>query len=73
MPSSLRAGMATSARQVVGLQDPPRNTSTGSLVAFFFFLVSSTLLNDLVLLSSVPWLSGFLELYAGDELVAAGD
>lgn len=52
--------MATSARQVVGLQEPPRNTSTGSLLAFFFFLVSSTLLKDLVLLSSVPWLSDFL-------------
>lgn len=60
MPDSLRAGMATSARQVVGLQDPPKNTSTGADVGspgFFlslFFWQSSTLLKDFVLRSSFP-------------------
>lgn len=60
MPNSFRAGMATSALQVVGLQEPPKNTSTGGSVLLLplalleIFLQSSTLLNDFVLRSSEP-------------------
>lgn len=56
MPSSFNAGIATSARQVVGLHEPPRNTSTGADVSPFdnFRLQSSTLLRDFVLRNSVP-------------------
>lgn len=61
MPDSLRAGIATSALQVVGLHDPPRKTSTGvdeggtsACSSLSNFLQSSTLLNDFVLRSSLP-------------------
>lgn len=33
MPSFVNSGMATSARHVVGLQEPPRNTSGASTTA----------------------------------------
>lgn len=65
MPNSCSAGIATSARQVVGLQDPPRNTSTGADVSELFadvddfFLQSSTLLRDFVLRSSAPVVAVF--------------
>lgn len=59
MPSSFKAGIATSARQVVGLHEPPKNTSTGAAaddsIDFCFVclcLQSSTLLKDFVLRNS---------------------
>lgn len=63
MPSSFKAGMATSARQVVGLQEPPKKTSTGAeeleedeedadADADDLCLQSSTLLKDFVLRNS---------------------
>lgn len=60
MPNFFKAGIATSARHVVGLQEPPKNTSTGAdvepelVVVASSFLQSSTLLKDFVLRSSPP-------------------
>lgn len=56
MPSSFNVGIATSALQVVGLHEPPRNTSTAASKPFvfelFFDLNSPTLFKDFVLRSS---------------------
>lgn len=56
MPNSFKAGIATSALHVVGLHEPPKNTSTGAEEVLFsrFLLQSSTLLNDFVLRNSPP-------------------
>lgn len=50
MPSSERAGIATSARHVVGLQEPPKNTSGPSILLPFESIILFMLLSPFTLL-----------------------
>ena len=56
MPNSERAGMATSARHVVGLQDPPKNTSGASTLLPFVSLAPFMLLSPFKLVPLNPFI-----------------